>query len=143
MSIQLRIGEGAYSLAEGDDDFAILDGGPGGLLSSTRPVDEAGLETAIERAEDWLMPRAARLRDGVLEVSDATGTLRSGMHDVLSVTSLAWSTDDVESFFLQLVDMATGRVPAAKLAGRQHFVAHVLLLRELAHHGALSRIRLA
>ena len=142
-SIHLRIREGAYALADKDEEFAVLQGGAGALLSSARTIDEAGLEAAIEHAEDWLMPHAARLRDAVLEVTDATGALRSGMQDVLSVTARAWSVEDVEGHFLRLVDMATGRVPAAVLAGRQQFVAHVLLLRELAHHGRLREIRLA
>ena len=48
----------------------------------------------------------------------------------------------MEGFFLRLVDMATGRLPAPSVARRQHSVADVLLLRELAHHGQVKEIRL-
>ncbi|WP_332826003.1 hypothetical protein [Ramlibacter sp.] len=146
MPVRLTIGADAYALAEEHDGegsgFALLPRGAEALLPSTRPVDEARLEAAIETAEDWLMPHAARLRGQVLDVSDPTGRLRSGMEDVLAATTRAWSVQEVEGFFLRLVDMTTGRLPAPSVAGRQQFVADVLLLRELAHHGQVREIRL-
>lgn len=144
--MRLTIGTDAYALAGASNgewvECALLHRGAEALLPSTRPVDEARLEAAIEIAEDWLMPHAAHLRGQVLEVSDPTGRLRSGMEEVLGATTSAWSVEDVEGIFLRLVDMTTGRRPAPSVAGRQHFVADVLLLRELAHHGQVRGIRL-
>jgi hypothetical protein len=147
MTARLVITEGAYLLQElrngGWTDIATLARGAAALLPADRPVDEAQLEGAIEVAEDWLMPHAARLAGQVLEVEDMTGRLRSGLGAVLAETGLAWSVDQFEALFLRLVDLATGRLPPATLQGRQAFVADVLLLRELAHHGKLQRVHLA
>jgi hypothetical protein len=143
----LVITESAYTLLESRDDhwaeLATLAAGAEALLAPARPIDEGQLEAAIEIAENWLMPHAARLRGEVLHVDDATGRLKTGLHEVLSVTSREWTVDDVESFFLRLVDMATGRNPSPAVQGRHRFVADVLMLRELAHHGQLRVIRLA
>lgn len=124
-------------------EIAVLHGGAGALLSPTRPVDEGRLEAAIEKAEDWLMPHAARLRGQVLDVVDATGRLASGLDALLPVATRDWTVDDVETFFLRLTDAATGRRPSPELDGRQLFIADVLLLRELAHHGRVQLIHMA
>jgi hypothetical protein len=142
LSTRLHLADTSYALADGAMEFAVLQGGAAFVLPAGRRVDERALEAAIEKTEDWLMPHAARLRGEVLEIDDATGALDCGMRDVLCVTTRAWSVEDVEGFFLRLVDLATGRVPAAVLDGRHAFIAHVLLLRELAHHGQLREIRL-
>jgi hypothetical protein len=147
MTARLAITEQAYLLQEARGgawtDIATLAGGAAALLDPSRPVDEAQLERAIEVAEDWLMPHAARLAGAVLEVEDLTRRLRSGLGAVLSETGTAWSVDAFETLFLRLVDLATGRLPPPALQGRQPFVADVLLLRELAHHGRLQQLRLA
>jgi hypothetical protein len=146
MAVRLVIADNAYALAESRDgawaEVAALQGGSEALLASARPMGESALEAAIEKAEDWLMPHAARLRGEVLEVSDPSGRLKWGLAEVLSSTTDVWSVDDVEQLFLQLVDMTTGRQPAPAVQGRQRFVADVLLLRELAHHGQLRELRL-
>lgn len=146
MTTRLVILENAYALMQGQQgqwaELAVLTGGAGALLAPGRGVDERGLERAIETAEDWLMPHAARLRGEVLEVDDATGRLRSGLAEVLSASGTEWSVGDWEELFLQLVDLATGRRPLPALQVRQSFIADVLVLRELAHHGQLDRMRL-
>lgn len=147
MAARLVIAATAYRLqhARSDawDDVAVLAGGAETILASNRPVNEARLEAAIEAAEDWLMPCAPGLRGETLEVRDEAGRLKAGMESVLSVTTRRWSVADVESFFLALVDAATGRHPSPLLAGRQSFVADLVVLRELAHHGRLAAIHVA
>lgn len=145
MAARLLISEARYVLQQSRhgawEDVAVLPGGADAILASGRAVDESRLEAAIEIAEDWLMPHAPGLRGEVLEVQDGTQRLKSGMTEVLSVTSSEWSVDDVEGFFLLLLDMATGRHPSPALVGRHPFVADLLILRELAHHGRLAQIR--
>lgn len=146
MTARLVIAEGTYVLQQETDagwnDLAVLNGGAGALLPATRHLDEAGLEIAIEVAENWLMPHARHLRGDVLEVSDTTGRLASGLTDVLSAQSTTWGIADLEQFFLRMLDLATGRVASPALEGRQAFAADLLMIRELAHHGAVREIRL-
>jgi hypothetical protein len=147
MTARLIIAENTYVLQQRArdaswDELAVLAGGASALLPTMHAVDEPGLEMAIELAENWLIPHAARLRGEVLEVSDATGRLKSGMESVLSVCSESWTVADLELLFLRLVDLATGRLPSPALEGRHAFAADLLVLRELAHHGAVREIRL-
>ena len=143
---RLLIADRAYTLqaAQGAAwaEVAALPGGARSLLPDTRAVDERGLEAAIEAAEDWLMPHAAGLRGAILEVSDPTGRLASGLREVLGVRAVAWSVAEVEGFFLRLIDLTTGRTPSPAVQGRQAFIADVLIVRELAHHGQVRQIRL-
>ena len=147
MAARLVIDESRYALLADEQgkwrEIAVLHGGASALLPPTRLVDEGRLETAIEKAEDWLMPHAAPLRGQVLEVIDTTGRLASGLDAVLSVATRDWTVDGVEAFFLRLTDAATGRRPAPTLDGRQLFIADIVLLRELAHHGQLLTIHMA
>lgn len=147
MASHLLVREDAYVLSQGQDgtrtELATLRRGARALLDPSRPAWDSRLEAAIEVAEDWLMPHAPRLQGEVLEVEDVAGRLRPGLRAVLAVDASAWSVDAFEALFLQLVDLATGRHPAPALQGRELFVADVLLLRELAHHGRLREIRLA
>jgi hypothetical protein len=140
------IGADAYRLSLARDglrvELAALAGGADALLRASRPVNEATLEAAIERAEDWLMPHAVSLTGEGLEVVDETGRLRAGLARVLDERGSEWSVVEIEALFVRLVDMATGRVPSPALESQQAFVADVLLLRELAHHGKLERITL-
>ena len=146
MPLRLVIAPDHYSLIEERDgawaELALLSGGAATLLAPTGALDDRSLEAAIEIAEDWLMPHAARLRDRVLDVDDTTARIHSGLEDVLSVTAREWNVEGIEQLSLQLVDMATGRRARRALQGQQAFVADVLLLRELAHHGQLHEIRL-
>jgi hypothetical protein len=147
MEVRLAIGESAYVLLESRSghwaELATLEGGSGALLPAGRRLDEGRLEAAIEVAEDWFMPHAAGLRGKALDVIDPTGRLSLGLEQVLSVVSRQWSVEDLEHLFLRLVDMTTGRSPHPAVQGREGFVADVLLLRELAHHGQLREVRLA
>jgi hypothetical protein len=131
----------SFERQDGAVQTELLRGGAQSLVDHARPVGEAVLEAAIERAEDWLMPFATELRDKTLDIDDPAGRFRFGLQAVLSVTSEEWNTPEVESMFLRVVDIATGRNPSA-LDGRQAFVADLLLLRELAHHGGLNLLRL-
>lgn len=146
MTARLVISEATYVLQQeseaGWNDLAVLNGGASALLPAMRPLDEASLEMAIEVAENWLMPHARHLRGDVLEVSDTAGRLALGLKDVLSAQSTTWSIADLEQLFLRMVDLATGRVAPPALHGRQAFAADLLMLRELAHHGAVREIQL-
>lgn len=147
MTARLLITENAHSLVEARggqwSEIAVLPRGAAALFAGARALDEAGLEAAIEVAEDWLMPHAVRLRGEILEVNDPTGRLKSGLDEVLAVKSAVWSIEDVEGFFLRLVDLTTGRRPAPAVQARRQFAADLLLLRELAHHCQLRELRLA
>ena len=118
----LIIGDGPYALQRerGGEwtELAVLAGGAGTLLGETRPLGEASLEAAIERAEDWLMPHAASLQDQVLEAIDATGRLKPGLERVFGVSSSEWTVQELEALFLSLVEMATGRKPPPALEGQ-------------------------
>jgi hypothetical protein len=145
MTARLVINATAYVLWQlrGSEwvELAALQRGAAALLPDRRPADEAGLERAIEVAEDWLMPHARSVEGEELEVVDSTGRLASGLSVVLAVSEHEWSTDRVEEMFLLLVDMATGRgrqIPG----GQRAFVADMLLIRELAHHAGLGKVRL-
>lgn len=146
MAARLVIDERGYALQlatpEGRTELGALPGGADTLLPPSRPVDEQALERAIAVAEDWLMPHARRLRGEVLEVQDATGRVGTGLSQLLSVAAIEWSIEEVESLFLRIVDMATGRRPPDALRAQRQFVADMLMLRELAHHGQLSKVRL-
>jgi hypothetical protein len=147
MPARLAISESAYTLLDARDaqwiELARLPAGADALLPPARAIDEGGLEAAIEVAEDWLMPHATSLRGEVLHVDDATGRLKAGLEAVLSVTGSEWTVEEIEGLFLRLVDLGTGRNPTPALQGRQRFVADVVMLRELAHHGRLQAVRLA
>jgi hypothetical protein len=146
MPALLVITDISYSLLLEQDrawnELALLPGGARSLIPRADLVHEAGLERAIEMAENWLMPHAARLRGQVLEVTDATGRLATGLRELLTVAPAAWSVDDVEALFLRIVDLTTGRSPLAAALKHPFFVADMLLLRELAHHGQLAGISL-
>ncbi len=145
MSARLAIDAAAYVLAQlrGDEwvELARLEGGAAALLPAGRQPDEAGLEHAIEVAEDWLMPQARALEGEELEVADGTGRLAAGLAAVLGVSEREWTLERVEEIFLLLVDITTGR---HRQLPREHepFVADLLLVRELTHHGRLRGVRL-
>jgi len=123
-------------------EIAALPSGARALLPGLRRVDEGALERAIEVAEDWLMPHAARLRGETLEVSDPTGRLRAALKARQSIVPDAWSTLEIEALFLRLVDLATGRFPPQDALEWPLFMADVLMLRELAHHGQVKGLQI-
>ncbi len=146
MAARLAIGAAAYVLSRQRDaawvPLATLEGGAAALLRPEREADEAGLELAIEVAENWLMPYARLLRDQELEVADPSGRVSAGLGAMLGVTTLEWSVEGVEEIFLRLVDIATGRRGQFPPAQRP-FLADMLLVRELAHHGGVRGVRVA
>lgn len=147
MAVRLLITETDYALQEWRDEswssLSTLQKGARALLDPQRPLDERQLEFAIQAAEDWLMPHAPGLRAQVLGVQDTTGRVRTGLSDLLSVSAGGWTLQEFEAVFLRLVDMATRRAPPPALQQRALFVADILLLRELAHHGQVRSIQLA
>lgn len=48
---------------------------------------------------------------------------------------------EIEALFLQLVDLATGRLPPQDALEWPVFMADVTMLRELAHHGQVKRLQ--
>ena len=99
MAARLVIAESAYALLENHDgaraELASLPRGASALLDPTRPIGERQWEAAIEIAEDWLMPHAARLRGEDFEVEDATGRLTSGLQE--AQPALAAATNSAAS----------------------------------------------
>ena len=146
MSAHLLITDRAFVLSllqnGRSTDLAQLEGAAQCLLPAHLPVSEGLLEAAIEMAEDWLMPHATRLQGKVLEVTDTSGSLRAGLVSVLSSNARQWTVEELEQSFLRLVDEAAGRVVSESLQTHRPFLAHLLLLRELAHHGRVSGIQL-
>ena len=146
MTVRLLILDDAYVLSQERDGYWIelsrLPGSAQALLPGTRALDEGQLESAIAVAEDWLMPYAAALQGDLLEVSDATGRLQPGLAAVLKSAERSWTVEALERDFLQVVDLATGRVATPHLEAHRDVVADLLLLRELAHHGRVSGVRL-
>jgi hypothetical protein len=122
-------------------ESASFHGGAASLMTGEMPVGEASLERAIEIAEDWLMPLAVHLRDMVLEMDDPSDRFAGELKSLLAVTTREWTVAEIEEMFLQVVDMATGRGSAA-LQSHRDFVADLLLIRELAHHGRVSKVKL-
>lgn len=130
-SLRLQVREDAYELRLDEEILATLHGGATALLpGGEKPVREADIEAAIERAEDWLMPSSRRLQGLELRIADATGRLKTTL-------------GDDASFTLAQVEAEFSRTHAAAARGQvknRESVAHIVLLRELAHHGNLSRI---
>lgn len=87
------------------------------------------------------MPHAARLRGETLEVSDPTGRLNAALKARRPIVPDACSTMEIEALFLQLVELATGRLPPQDALEWPVFVADVTMLRELAHHGQVKGLQ--
>lgn len=146
MPVRFVIAENGYALLTQQDgpwsEIAALPSGARALLPAARSVDEGALERAIEVAEDWLMPHSARLQSEILEVSDPAGRLRAALKTRLSIVPDAWSIVELETLFLRLVDLATGRMPPQDTLEWHLFMADVTMLRELAHHGQVRGLRI-
>lgn len=132
--LELDLADVACTLRLDGRVLARLDGGAAALLAgSGERLRERDIEAAIERAEEWLMPSSRLLHGLELKVHDATGRVRGMLGP-----SASFTPEDVEQSFNRAHDaVAHGRAVA------RSGVADVVLLRELAHHGRLSRIVLA
>jgi hypothetical protein len=138
--------DGSYRLARFHEgawiELAVLAGGAHAILRDGRPVDQAALEAAIDHAEDWLMPHAVALSGADLEVIDTAGHLDAGLQEVFATDSRQWNSEQLESLFLQLDYMTARPHLAVRLGGHRETVAAIVLMRELAHHAKLERVRL-
>lgn len=143
---RLDLSPNAYTLSAWQDgswqELARLDGGAGHLLPAKSQIDDYRLEVAIQHAEDWIGPHAQGMHGQVLEVNDTLGRMREGLQTVLGVQAHSWDIEGIEQCFRQAVDLATGRVVPAALRERWEFMADLLLVRELAHHGKVAAIDL-
>ena len=130
--LHLDVRSDAYELRLDGKVLARLDGGAVALLAGAgEQLRDLDIEAAIERSEDWLMP-SSRLLDGLeMRVGDETGRVGRLLGEQASFTP-----SDVEQAFTRAFDaVAHARAPD------RHAVADVVLIRELVHHGRLSRIR--
>lgn len=147
MGLTLKIEQQDYVLLTEQDGSSVelsrMTHGARRLLPGTGAPTEALLETAIETAENWLMPYASRQQGQVLEVKDPTGRLATGLLAVMETAECIWSLADLEERFLELVELTTGRSVPAALIEHRLFLADWLLVRELAHHGQFAQVRLS
>ena len=147
MGLEPRIDEQTYvlSILQGGRliELSRLAGGAQRLLPGLNTPSEAQLEEAIETAENWLMPHVSGLHGQVLDVVDRTGRLTSGLLAVLGTSERSLSLAAIEQAFVKVVDLATGRHASAALNQHRLFVADLLLVRELAHHGQVAGVRLS
>jgi hypothetical protein len=147
ISLELRVEEQAYVLSilqEGRSiELSRMAGGAQHLLPGPNTPTEAQLEVAIEKAENWLMPHVLGLNGQMLHVADSAGRLTSGLLAVLGASERSWSLAAIEQAFVKVVDLATGRHAHAALSQHRLFVADLLVVRELAHHGQVSGVRLS
>jgi hypothetical protein len=120
----------AYEMRLNGEVIARLDGGSAALLPGMGALRDIDIENAIERSEDWLMPFSKLLSGLELWVRDETGRVREVMGEQGSFTA-----EDVEQVFSRVFD-AVGRGRAIE----RHDVADVVLVRELVHHGRVSRV---
>ncbi|MGE4243931.1 hypothetical protein [Ramlibacter sp.] len=130
-ALQLRISDAAYEISVDDTVLARLPGGASTLLAGAgERVRELDVETAIERAEDWLMPSSTSFHAFTLVLPEGAGRLAPWFGSDASVTP-----EQVECVFNRVVDdVAAGR------AAQRDAVADLVVLRELIHHGALTAV---
>lgn len=106
------------------------------------PVKADEIETAIAQIEDALMPAMPALPTRRQLITSAPGIWKiAGVAGFEGSAPARLSTETVEMLFNQLVDVAYG-TPAARLGipSDRGFVANLLLLRELLHHGSFGSI---
>jgi hypothetical protein len=128
----LDIRADAYEMRLNGEVIARLDGGSAALVPGTGALRDIDIEAAIERSEDWLMPFSKLLSGLELRVRDETERVRKVMGEQGSFTA-----EDVEQVFTRVFD-AVGRGRAID----RYAVADVVLVRELVHHGRVSRVGL-
>lgn len=147
MAARLIINEKRYTLAaqrEGEwVDIAMLNGGANALIADTALLADVVIEHAIDLAEEWLMPHARTLKGETLWIDDIAGHFRTGLLEILSVKASKFSVLDIEDHFLEVVALAAGRSGSLALRHRNHFVADLILVRELSHHGGLTNLQLS
>jgi len=111
--------------------LARLEGGPLALLMGAgERLRDVDIEAAIERVEDWLMPSSKSIQGLALHVRDNRGRLRDRLGAHASLTP-----EEAERAFSLAVDDVAFNRPLDR-----NFVADLVLLRELVHHGRLSRV---
>ncbi|WP_442593235.1 hypothetical protein ACSBPU_18275 [Parapusillimonas sp. JC17] len=127
----LIIEQEAYELWLDEKLLTRLPGGAASLLAGAGPqLREIDIETAIEHAEDWLMPFSKLFEGLQLQVLDRNGGLRSYFAD-----HEYCSLEQVEQVFTNVhYEVVHGR------ENNKNSVSDIVLLRELAHHGRLSGI---
>jgi hypothetical protein len=128
---ELALQVDAMHVRMGDLMLGRLAGGTMALVpASAGPLRNIDVEWVIERAEDWLMPFSKSLQGSELHVHDGQGQLRQYLGAPLSL-----EPSDIERAFTRAADdIAFGRPVEREL------LAGLVLLRELVHHGALSRV---
>ena len=144
MHARLTVSNDAYTLSLAPEGGALaertrLPAGSEALIPARRfphGVTEAAFELAIEHAENWLMPHARSLNDADLEVRDETGRISTGLAALQLQSSGGWTLEAFEQLFLDLVDRT--KRASADVA----FVADIVLIRELAHHGRVRSVSL-
>lgn len=144
MHARLTVSNDAYILSLATEGGALaerarLPAGSEALISARRfphGVNEAAFELAIEHAENWLMPHARSLSDANLEVQDTTGRISTGLAALQLQSAGEWSLETFEKLFLDVVDRT--KRASVDLA----FVADIVLIRELAHHGRVRNVQL-
>jgi len=130
-ALELGITAVAYEISVSGQVLARLDGGPSALLAGAgERLRDVDLEAAIERAENWLMPSSRSFQGLTMHVRNTPVRLRNGFAAAASLTP-----QEVERAFSGLVDDV-----AFHRAVDRDFVADLVLLRELVHHGALSGV---
>lgn len=146
MELELLIEEKAYVLSTIHDAQALelsrFSGGAQQLLPGIGIPTESQLEAAIYIAEEWLMPHVKRLDGGALNIQDTSGRWASGLSSILGSRSRSWSLKSIEQDFLKVIELVAGRHPPYELDRHRLFLADLLLVRELAHHGKIVSISL-
>ena len=130
----LVLGQEAYELWFEGRLLGILERGAASLLRGAGPrLRELDVETAIERAEEWIMPLVARSGEKLLRIEDRAGRVRAS----LPAAALS-SQADVELAFTRAFDaVAFGRPVERELVG------DLVVLRELVHHANVTRVAVA
>lgn len=140
MGMQLLIDVSDYVLRQSDNDgvfeLARLKSGARALIADNY-VQEAHLEHAIQVAEDWLMPYTALLQGQTLDVRDVTGRLEATLSMYAAQSASYLSLAEIEQVFLTMVDRVLRHAPADVAT-----VADIILVRELAHHGQVTGVRI-
>lgn len=145
MAARLTLSNTDYMLSLSVNDawveLACLQGGASTLISAHDALNDVAIERAIDAAEDWLMPYAKSLRGHTLFIQDVAGNFGAGLRNVLNVGVRQFSVADIEDYFLQVLALVT-RPSGLSTFRDQNFVATLVLVRELAHHGGLRSLQL-
>ncbi len=108
------------------------------------PPSEHALEQAIATTEDALMPQVPALRMHPQELLQLADPSLSTLPAMLGrMEAATFHIDEVEQAFNQVVDVAAG-MPARSLGvpEESHFVAALLVVRELMHHAGWKQLQL-